>query len=104
MPLPFIFRIFDFDLKPAQIFENVPSPVLTKSYTGIDKIVYQYCPNRIPVLAKSLPALMKSYTSIGKIIYQYWRNHIPALTTLFIRILKFGNAVYDFVNANIRFR
>ena len=36
------FRIFHFDLKPAQIFENVPSPVFTKSFTNIDKIVYWY--------------------------------------------------------------
>ena len=37
-----VFRIFDFDLKPAQIFENVPLPVLTKSYSGNDEIVYLY--------------------------------------------------------------
>ena len=48
---PNIFRIFDFDLKPAQISENVPSLVLIKSYTGV---------------------LAKSSTDIGQIIYRYW--------------------------------
>ena len=33
------FRIFDYELKPAQIFENAHSPVLTKTYIGIDKII-----------------------------------------------------------------
>ena len=32
-----MFRTFDFDLKPVKIFENVPSTVLTKYYTGIDE-------------------------------------------------------------------
>ena len=36
-----VFRIFDFDLKSAQIFKNVPSQVLTKSYIGIDQIIYR---------------------------------------------------------------
>ena len=44
--------MFDFDLKPARIFENVSSPVLKKVYTGIEEIVYQHWPNHIPVLAK----------------------------------------------------
>ena len=34
-----VFRIFEFDLKSAQFFENVPMPVLTKTITGIDKII-----------------------------------------------------------------
>ena len=28
--------------KPVRIFENVPLPVLTKSYSGNDEIVYLY--------------------------------------------------------------
>ena len=39
----------DFDLKPAKILQNVPSPVMTKpfksvlakSYTDIDEIIYR---------------------------------------------------------------
>ena len=32
----------DFDLKPDQILENVPSPVLAKSPTGIGQIANRY--------------------------------------------------------------
>ena len=45
-----VFRIFDFDLEPAQIFENVPSPVLAKSPTGIGQFANWYWPNHQPVL------------------------------------------------------
>ena len=55
-------RILDFDLKPAQILENVPLTVLAKLSTGIDQIVYRYWPKRIPVLAKS-------YTAVGQMVY-----------------------------------
>ena len=48
-----VFRIFDFDLEPAQIFENVPSPVLAKSPTGIGQFANRYWPIRQPVLANS---------------------------------------------------
>ena len=48
-----VFRIPDFDLKPAQILENVPSPVLAKSLTRIGQIANRYWPNRQPVLTKS---------------------------------------------------
>merc|ERR1711911_36230 len=68
-----VFRIFDFDLKPARIFENVPSPVLAKSPTGIGQFVNRYWPNRQPVLAKSP-------TGIGQIANRYWPNHQPVLT------------------------
>ena len=50
--LGIILRTPGFDLEPAQISENVPSPVLAKSPTGIDQIANQYWPNRQPVLAK----------------------------------------------------
>ena len=36
-----VFRIPDFDLKPAQILENVPSPVLAKLPTGIGQTANQ---------------------------------------------------------------
>ena len=52
-----VFRVLDFDLKPAQIFENVPSPVLAKSYTGIGEIVYLFWPNHILVMVKSYTAI-----------------------------------------------
>ena len=39
---PHVFRIPDFDLKPAPILENVPSPVLAKSPTGIGQNANQY--------------------------------------------------------------
>ena len=48
-----VFRIPDFDLKPAQILENVPSPVLAKLLTRIGQIANRYWPNRQPVLTKS---------------------------------------------------
>merc|ERR1711928_259397 len=48
-----VFRILDFDLEPAQIFENVPSPVLAKSPTGIGQFANRYWPIRQPVLIKS---------------------------------------------------
>ena len=35
-----VLRILVFDLKPAQTFENVPSPELTKSQTGIVEILF----------------------------------------------------------------
>ena len=62
-----VFRIFDFDLEPAQIFENVPSPVLAKSPTGIGQFANRYWPIRQPVLAKSP-------TGIGQFANRYWRN------------------------------
>ena len=89
-----VFRIFDFDLEPAQIFENVPSPVLAKSPTGIGQFVNRYWPNRQPVLAKSptgigqianrywpnhQPVLTKSPTGMGQIANRYWPNHQPVL-------------------------
>ena len=39
---PHVFKILNFDLKPSQILENVPSLVLVKSSTGIIQIVYRY--------------------------------------------------------------
>ena len=39
---PHVFRIPDFDLKPAQILENVPSPVLAKLPTRIYQIANRY--------------------------------------------------------------
>ena len=70
---PHVFRNPDFDLKPAQILENVPSPVLAKSPTGIGKIAYRYKPNRLRVFAKSP-------TGIGHIV--------PVLTSLTIHTYK----------------
>ena len=61
-----VFRIFDFDLEPAQIFENVPSPVLAKSPTGIGQFANRYWPIRQPVLTKSS-------TGIGQFANRYWR-------------------------------
>ena len=72
---PHVFRILDFDLKPAQILENIPSLVLAKSSTSIGQIVYRYWPNCLLVLAKSP-------NSIGQIVYWYWPNHLPVLTYL----------------------
>ena len=43
------YGIFDFNLKPAQIFENVP---LLVSYTSIGDIEYQYWRNCIPYSSK----------------------------------------------------
>ena len=79
---PHVFRIPGFDLKPAQILENVPSPVLTTLPTGIgefdityihinyaylycrhSEIAHRYCQNHLPLLAKSP-------SGIDEIIYQ----------------------------------
>ena len=79
-----VFRIFDFDLEPAQIFENVPSPVLAKSPTGIGQFVNRYWPNRQPVLAKSP-------TGIDQITNRYGPNRQPVLTKSPTRI---GEIVY----------
>ena len=59
---PHVLRIPDFDLKPAQILENAPSPVLAKSPTSIGQNANRYWPNRQPILAK-LP------TGIDEIVY-----------------------------------
>ena len=67
-----VFRIFDFDLEPAKIFENVSSPVLAKSPTGIGQSANRYWPNRQPVLAKSP-------TGIDQIANRYWPNRQPVL-------------------------
>ena len=68
----FFFRFPDFDLKPAQILENVPSPVLAKSPAGIGEIANWYWPNRQPVLTKSP-------TGIGQIANRYWPKHQTVL-------------------------
>ena len=70
-----VFRIFDFDLEPAQIFENVPSPVLAKSPTGIGQFANRYWPIRQPVLTKSS-------TGIGQFANRYWPNRQPVLANL----------------------
>ena len=67
-PVPIV--IPDFNRKPAHILENVPSPVLAKSPTGIGQIANQYWQNRQLVLAK-LP------TGIGQIANRYWPNRKP---------------------------
>merc|ERR1712074_435080 len=67
-----VFRIFDFDLEPAQIFENVPSPVLAKSPTGIGQFANRYWPIRQPVLANSP-------TGIDEIANRYWPIRQPVL-------------------------
>ena len=81
--------------------------VLAKSYTGIDKIVYQYLQNYIQVLAKlnisideivnCIPLLVKWYTSIGNrptrflvLFHQYWYTVSSIL-------------VYDFIYTSIQF-
>ena len=89
-----VFRIFDFDLEPAQIFENVPSPVLAKSPTGIGQFANRYWPIRQPVLANSptgideivnrywpirQPVLAKSPTGIDQIANRYWPIRQPVL-------------------------
>ena len=99
---PYVFRIPDFDLKPAQILENVPSPVLANSPTGLGQITNPYWPNCQPVLAKSptdivqitnrywpnrQKVLTKSPTSIGQITNRYWPNHQPLLSNLPTRFL-----------------
>ena len=69
-----MFRILDFDLKPAQILEiwimdiliaNIlkSSTSIIKIFTGIGQIIYQYWQNCLPVLAKSS-------TSIDDVVYQ----------------------------------
>ena len=70
-----VFRIPDFDLKPAKILENVPLPVLAKSPTGIGQNVNQYWSNRRPLLAKTP-------TSIDQIANRYWPNRQPILAKL----------------------
>ena len=79
-----VFRIFDFDVEPAQIFENVPSPVLAKSPTGIGQFANRYWPIRQPVLTKSS-------TGIGQFANRYWPNRQPVLTKSPTGIGQFAN-------------
>ena len=74
---PHVFRIPGFDLKPAQILENVPSPVLAKSPTGIGQNANRYWPNRQPVLAKS-PTCIDEFDN----------TYIQIMHILFADILK----------------
>ena len=68
---PHVFRIPDFDLKPAQILENVPSPVLAKSSIGIGQMAYGYWQIAYQYWQNCLLVLAKSPAGIGKIAYQY---------------------------------
>ena len=67
-----VFRIFDFDLEPAQIFENVPSPVLAKSPTGIGQFANWYWPICQPVLAKSPTGIDQIANSFLGIQFHQW--------------------------------
>ena len=68
-------RIFDFDLKPAQIFEKVPLLVLSKS-SNLAMYTYKSCISLLPTFWDGIPVLMKSFTSIDAIVYWYRWNCI----------------------------
>ena len=69
--------------------ENVPSPELAKSSTGIGQMVYWFGPNPLPVL-------VKPYTCIGQIIYRYWPSHLPSIVLVKFQNCQHSKIVYQY--------